>query len=1042
MLEGSTAGTAVETAALLESSVVRSHVIADMQEEKAVKDRATPRSARSSGSHSNRALRSPFGTPRTTQSPLGSPRAAGSARTRSTPRTGTAFQATSARPLAARTGCLRTLANYIILAWNSQPAELAAMGALLPILDPVSDLAVFNQLLTARYQAVAAVLLTVLLLHWRFCVLYSALTPIAKLEGALVLYFPLLLLPCWGRAVGEEVTEAELHSIYAEVGGKLTPNTVGEQNAPVAAKPAARSPVVRPPPLALPRLPKLQLTAPGAMTMHAPSSPASPSPSPPPSPPSQVEVLVESPRATDTVRHSLSTNFELVGHARKRAPGTANRSPRYGTEAARVRSFVERHHASYARAHNSPISRLFLLITFELKLICLSVILGPFVLWRAALSLANGLAVPAAAEEAGALARLGTPRLFSPRSVTDTTKDVAVLERHLLHCRVLIFCEAACESLPQLGVQSVAFFLLDDALNANLYLFSAACSLGVVAFALISFAQHRLAVVGLVNPPKADYAAQVNALCDAAHVDAALLLASIATARDIGVPVTELKDAVKLLQDTRVGQARALKNKGSPPAMLMDAGYTSAELHAAGHTASQLREAGFSLESLEATGYTLAELNEAGYSAAQLHAAGHTLAELRAAGYVAAEIKALRAYSPTDLKGVGFSAQEMKIALYAPSELFDAGYSIYELKSVGCSVEELRDVGCTPNDLKAVGFSAAELKASNYSPLQLKSAGYLLSELQQVGYALVDLAAAQYSATELRGVGYSAQELRDEGFTAIECRRAAFAIRELRTAGFMPYEMRDAEYSVSSLGHAGYGAGELREAGFSAAQLKAAGYSTAEMRQASYTASELRASGITSAVALKSAGYTPAELKDARFSAAMAKAAGYTLGELKQGGYTATQLKTAGFVLSDFKGVGCTPSELRDAGYAAVQLRAAGFTAPEQIAGGYTAADLRAAGYSATDLKIGGLTAAQLREAGYPAHELHKAHYTPGHMMAAGYTARQMKEAGFMRNALVAAGYTDDDLAVAGCQSNEQLRAASSGGGFQLACYGADAHSA
>ena len=82
-------------------------------------------------------------------------------------------------------------------------------------------LAVFNQLLTARYQAVAAVLLTVLLLHWRFCVLYSALTPIAKLEGALVLYFPLLLLPCWGRAVGEEVTEAELRD-HAEVVKQIT----------------------------------------------------------------------------------------------------------------------------------------------------------------------------------------------------------------------------------------------------------------------------------------------------------------------------------------------------------------------------------------------------------------------------------------------------------------------------------------------------------------------------------------------------------------------------------------------------------------------------------------------------------------------------------------------------------------------------------------------------------------------------------------------------------------------------------------------------
>ena len=67
------------------------------------------------------------------------------------------------------------------------------------MLDPLSDLIVFNQLLSREYYYYAAAVAGILLLHWRFCVLYCALTPVASRRGASAMYWPLLLLPNWPR---------------------------------------------------------------------------------------------------------------------------------------------------------------------------------------------------------------------------------------------------------------------------------------------------------------------------------------------------------------------------------------------------------------------------------------------------------------------------------------------------------------------------------------------------------------------------------------------------------------------------------------------------------------------------------------------------------------------------------------------------------------------------------------------------------------------------------------------------------------------------
>ena len=99
--------------------------------------------------------------------------------------------------------------------------------------------------------------------------------------------------------------------------------------------------------------------------------------------------------------HSLDTPFELTDRARRRAPGTAAKTHRYGAEAARVRQFVESQQEQYAKQRGccGPCCCVLSLVCFEIKLLVLSVVLGPFMLWRAALSLAHGVAYPASGED-------------------------------------------------------------------------------------------------------------------------------------------------------------------------------------------------------------------------------------------------------------------------------------------------------------------------------------------------------------------------------------------------------------------------------------------------------------------------------------------------------------------------------------------------------------------------------------------------------------------------------------------------------------------
>jgi Ca2+-binding EF-hand superfamily protein len=87
-----------------------------------------------------------------------------------------------------------------------------------------------------------------------------------------------------------------------------------------------------------------------------------------------------------------------------------------------------------------------------------------------------------------------------------------------------------------------------------------------------------------------------------------------------------------------------------------------------------------------------------------------------------------------------------------------------------CSATELRDMGFSADEVKLAGFSAALMREGKYSanemiaaqfrPLQLRHAGYSAIELRRGGIEPSELKRCGYSATELRNAGYSAGVVR------------------------------------------------------------------------------------------------------------------------------------------------------------------------------------------------------------------------------------------------------------------------------------------
>ena len=171
-------------------------------------------------------------------------------------------------PVEALLRAAASTADRILFTWNALPVEVIGFLALLPILDPISDLAVLNQLLSHTYYFAALMLLAILLMHWRFCTLYAALIPAATISSAATLYTPFMLLPNWGCIVGEEVSEEDLCAAYEEA--RTAPRASLTFAAP------AKQPTVPAVPLLF-KLPKLVLPTPPP-SPPSPALPARPAP--------------------------------------------------------------------------------------------------------------------------------------------------------------------------------------------------------------------------------------------------------------------------------------------------------------------------------------------------------------------------------------------------------------------------------------------------------------------------------------------------------------------------------------------------------------------------------------------------------------------------------------------------------------------------------------------------------------------------------------------------------------------------------------------
>ena len=624
------------------------------------------------------------------------------------------------RPPRARGGALEHLvdvADRLVAAWSALPTELVGLISLFPLLNPISDLIVCNELISGAHYGAAVAVGLILLAHWRFLALYAALTPLVGYGTSITLYVPFLLLTRWGSIIGEEVSAEELETAYKEAGIQAPARMTDQKGVSGNTSNAQQRSEVAMPRLDLQNLQDATDLESGGPGMAAPISVGSSSAA---SPPGRAARPLRKPASPGGSKPGGDAVLPLHGVARKRPPGTAHlRSgpPRYGIEAGRLRNFIERNYSIYEHMSDQPLPRFGFLIMFELKLLSMSIIMGPFLLWRAAISTAHAVVFPPVSDE------WETPRALM--------SDVFASEDRLLHGYVLNLMEALYESFPQVLVQSGLLLATlaaagtpgAEILPLNLYLFSATCSLGVMAVALFNFALHRAEIEQLIlHPSRGEYIAHVLSLSEARHIRPAALTAAIAAAMGAGVPATELKPAIVTLQEVRVAHAAALRQNGCHPSMLRDAGFTAAELYAAGFEASRLGEIGLTLPELEALGFQLAELRDSGYSVSVLHAAGHSLDELKGAGATIGELTALGVFSVADLRTAGYKAGAMRNAGFSLDELYGGGYTAEDLKKAGFSIP----------DLKAAGVPALELKQAGYSIFEIKSAGYPMAEVQEL----------------------------------------------------------------------------------------------------------------------------------------------------------------------------------------------------------------------------------------------------------------------------------------------------------------------
>jgi VCBS repeat-containing protein len=480
----------------------------------------------------------------------------------------------------------------------------------------------------------------------------------------------------------------------------------------------------------------------------------------------------------------------------------------------------------------------------------------------------------------------------------------------------------------------------------------------------------------------------------------------------------------------------AILRSGFVAADLKAAEYQASDLKGAGFSAVDLKGAGFTLRDLVGAGFFDDEvLAGAGFDRALAQAliGGNGVAGLKGLGFTAADLKGA-GYGASELAGGGFSLRALAGAGYTQGELVDSGVPNVELAQAlidyanptsNTVVVDLR--AFTPVDLRTVGFSASELKDAGFSLLALAGAGFSADDLYAAGVprdiwignthfaqalidgmAVADLAEGGVSAASLRTVGFTADELKQAGFSLVTLAGAGFSASELEAAGVPTAQGYTPSGSVS-LAQAlidvysqnlefgawlqgvrqgdVFGPADLRTVGFTAGELKVAGFSLLTLAGAGYSADNLVAAGVpvfsvgssTFADALIHDGTSPtwsaAEL------AATFKAAEVEPAELRFVGFSATELATGGYSLRILAGAGFSAAELYAAGVPWVEALG---SFPQALIDGISAASLQAAGVGATDM----------RTVGYSISDLQGANYTEEQILNAGFSAAELAQAG------------------------------------------------
>lgn len=187
---------------------------------------------------------------------------------------------------------------------------------------------------------------------------------------------------------------------------------------------------------------------------------------------------------------------------------------------------------------------------------------------------------------------------------------------------------------------------------------------------------------------------------------------------------------------------------------------------------------------LRDSGCSLSDLKAGGYSVAQLHAAGYDNLALKEVEFTCSEMLFSYRVSPTELKTIGFSADDMRSSCLTMRQLKEANWSVAELAST-YTIREF-ETGTTSDpsggwESWKGPYSLAEVRA-HFSPSDFKG--------------------ARYGCMEMSLLGFTLDELREAGFpkdcSALEMHFAGFQIPELRTFGFAECLINVAEQTAKT----------------------------------------------------------------------------------------------------------------------------------------------------------------------------------------------------------------------------------------------------